>query len=96
MRGKIHCKTTTGAIYTGPSLAKLSIGNNAFLFQDKMVKVLSTTDGGVWALTPHRSNLTGLSHHRPSLDRMTPLPWDCCRRSKGIIWGRTMKCCKTK
>ena len=57
----------------GPSLAKLSIHNNAVPFQDEMVKVISTTVGGVWALTPDRPNLTGLSHHRPSLDRMTPL-----------------------
>ena len=72
LRGKINSKTT-GAIYTGPSPAKLSIHNNAVLFQDKLVKALNTTDGGVWAPTPDHPSLTGLSHHRPSLDRMTPL-----------------------
>lgn len=47
--------------------------NNPVLFQDKVSKVLSTTDGGIWALTPDDPAISGLSHLRPVLDRRTPL-----------------------
>ena len=43
------------------------------LFQDKLAKVVSMTDSGVWALTPDRPSRSVLSHHSPSLDHMTPL-----------------------
>ena len=52
---RIHDKMdgkATGAIYKGMSTAKLSIYNNPVLFQDKVSRVLSNADGGVWALTP--------------------------------------------
>ena len=57
--------------------------NNSVLFQDKLSKMLSTTDGGAWTLTPDR--LMGLSHFRPALDRMTPLRREYCRNSRGTI-----------
>ena len=73
---RIHDKMdgkATGPIYKGTSSAALSIHNNPVLFQDKVSKVLSTTDGGSWALTPDRATPSGLSHRRPELDSMTPL-----------------------
>ena len=73
---RIHDKMdgkTTGAIYKGTSTAKLSIHNNPVLFQDKVSRVLSNTDGGVWALTPDRPAASGRSYLRPELDSMTPL-----------------------
>ena len=72
IRGMIHSEVT-GPTYTGASQETLSISNNAVLFQGKLAKVLSMTDGGVWALTLDRPSSSGLSHHRPSLDHMTPL-----------------------
>ena len=73
---RIHDKMdgkATGAIYKGTSTAKLSIHNNPVLFQDKVSRVLSNADGGVWALTPDRPAASGLSYLRPEVDNMTPL-----------------------
>ena len=73
IRGKIDAKSTTGAIYTGVSQEELSIHTSAVLFQDKVSKVLSTTDGGAWALTADSFDAAGSVHYRPPLDKMTPL-----------------------
>ena len=77
---RIHDKMegkATGAIYKGTSTAKLSIYNNPVLFQDKVSRVLSNADGGVWALTPGCPAASGLSYlrpeDRPEVDNVTPL-----------------------
>ena len=77
---RIHDKMdgkATGAIYKGTSTAKLSIYNNPVLFQDKVSRVLSNADGGVWALTPDRPAASSLSYlrpeDRPEVDNVTPL-----------------------
>lgn len=57
-------------------LGELSVHNSAVLFQDKIAKVFSTTDGGIWALIQDRPSISGLSHFLPELDRLTPLQWE--------------------
>ena len=57
----------TRPIYKGTSEAKLSIHNNPVLFQDKVARVLRNAD------TADGPTVSGLSHLRPELDRMTPL-----------------------
>ena len=61
---KIYCKAT-GPINEEASQGGLSVHNNALLFQHKVSEVLSTTDGGIWALMSDRPTISGLSHLRP-------------------------------
>ncbi|CAN0533755.1 unnamed protein product, partial [Laminaria digitata] len=71
---RIHTKVdnkVAGPIYKGTSPGELSVSNNPVLFQDKLSKMLSTSDGGIWTLTVDR--LVGSSYLRPAFDRMSPL-----------------------
>lgn len=66
-------EATAEPIYQGTLLAALSIHNSPVLFQDKVSKVLSATDGGIRALTPDRSVALALSHLHRELDRIAQL-----------------------